>query len=592
VALDERLRRGLEDVGRPADPSGVYEELIRRRERRRISHRVRIGALAIVVVAGTIAGVLGLSRMFRTAPDDDTFVPLVPVQPSGAANGLVAFTTGDRIVVRAADGSNTRSVPVPAPGLAWHIAWSPDGKQLAVAVFGDPGRSLWVMRPDGSDATMIAEGENVSRPSWDPDGVHLAYSLDRDGVTEVHVTRSDGTDDRVIHSEKAPGTYAVFSATFSPDGSQIVFDAGTDVGFDIFLMNADGSNVRQITRTGTDYNPSWSPDGNLILFTRQEGTSSSDIFVMRADGSSARRLTEGDASSTNLNPLYSPDGTMITYGAIDNGGVGSIVVMNADGSDARTMVNGEVLGFSWQPVPRTDATSPAPTSGEDIGLGFPVCNVSSIDGHFITPQETATVFVATKASDAGGCPAPEDAFNVVALDVDRDGLSDSSFGPIECTYECRTFSAPDIDGDGTDEILVLQQGGAVVGLRPYDVISNGAEPAIVPLVVAESGEPSGRFEAGKQPILFLGGDGFGLDTLRCGDISAPDGPGIVATSAESLPHDSPDAQWHAHQTTFVLRDDGLLHIVDVRNFTEPVTDDPAGPSFLSGEALCGSNLGP
>ena len=68
--------------------------------------------------------------------------------------------------------------------------------------------------------------------------------------------------------------------------------------------------------------------------------------------------------------------------------------------------------------------------------------------------------------------------------------------------------------------------------------------------------------------------------------------GSVATSAESLPHDSPDAEWHAHQTTFVLADEGLLRVVDVRDFTEPVTDDPGGPSFRSGETLCGSNLGP
>lgn len=595
VALDERLRRELDLAARPADPSGVYEELIRRTERRRISHRVQAAALAVVVIVGTIASVVALSRLFR-APNDQPVTPLMPVQPSPAQNGLVAFTTNDGITVQAADGSKASTIPAPAPGLPWHIAWSPNGKQLAVAVFTDPGRSLWVMQADGSNPTKIAEGADVSLPSWHPDGVHVAYSLDHDGLTEIHITRSDGSDDRIVYSDQAPGTYAVFSALFSPDGSRIAFDAGTDVGYDIFVMRADGSHVRQITHTGTDYNPSWSPDSNMLLFTRQAGASS-DIFVMDSDGSNVRQLTHDNGSSTNLNPQFSPDGTLITYDSVGNSADRGIMVMDPDGSDVRQLVPGEVLGFSWQPIPAAGETSPPPTAGQDIGIGFPVCNVTSIDARFVTPDADSTIFVATRVTDAAGCPAPEQAFNVVALDVDGDGLADTSFGPIECTYECRTFSAPDVDGDGTDELLVLQQGSAVVGLRPYDIVSTDDAPAIVPLTVAEPGDPGGwsagrGFEPGRQPMLLLGGDGFGLEALRCGDVPEPDGPGIIATSAESLPHDSPDAEWHAHEVTLVLRNDGLLHVMDVRDFTEPVTDDPSGPSFRSGETLCGSNLGP
>ena len=104
MALDERLRRELEQAGRPADPSGVYETLIRRRERRRISHRVQTAALALVVTVGTIAGVIGLSRLFRAAGDRPV-APLTTIQPSPARNGLLAFTTNEGITVQAADGS-------------------------------------------------------------------------------------------------------------------------------------------------------------------------------------------------------------------------------------------------------------------------------------------------------------------------------------------------------------------------------------------------------------------------------------------------------------------------------------------------------
>jgi lipoprotein LpqB-like beta-propeller protein len=450
VALDERLRRAIEHAGEPADPSGVYEGLIRRRERRRIWRRVGSGLLALAVVAGTTVGVFALSKLFG-GPGEDEVTPLVPVTPTGAENGLVAFTTGDRIIVQAADGSDRHEVPAPAPGLAWHIAWSPDGTRLAVAVFDGPRRSLWVMQADGSEATEIVSGENVSRPSWHPDGTLITYALERNDRTEVHVTRSDGTKDRVIYSEPAPGTYAVFSATFSPDGSRIVFDAGTDSEYDIFVMASDGLNVRQLTETGTDYNPAWSPDGSQIVFIRYEAISESDVFMMDADGSNVRRLTHHGSQFTNIDPQFSPDGAFMTYGSAENGVVGlSIIAMATDGSDPEVLIEGDVLGFSWQPVPDAPSAVPQPTesptpipsdgAGDDIGLGFPVCNVSSVAGVFATGVD-GTAWVATKTEDVG-CPSLGEGVQVVAVDVSGDELADTSFGPLQCDRGARRSRRP------------------------------------------------------------------------------------------------------------------------------------------------------
>lgn len=595
MALDERLRREMELVARPADPSGVYEELIRRKERRRIVRRIQAGGLAILVTAGTIGGFLALTRIFGDVGADR----VVPLAPSAKANGSIAYTDGSGIIVSAPDGSERRMIELTASGTAWHVTWSPDGSKLAFVVFDDPERSLWVMDADGSNVVEIATADNVGRPSWHPDNAHLTFAIERDGTTEVHVAAVDGSDDQVVHAEDAAGTYAIFSSTFSPDGSEILFDAGTDVGYDIFVMDADGSNVRQLTRTGTDYNPSWSPDGSQIVFTRQEDASESDIFLMDADGSNVRRLTDGGPQDTNLDAQFSPDGTLITYEAGTTGGVGPIVAVRVDGSNPRVLVDVDVLGFSWQPLPEGGDISPPPTpsptespgpeGAQNIGLGFPVCNVSSIDGHFVTPDATSTVFVATKVGDTGPCPQPEDADNVVALDADGDGLADSSYGPIECFLECRTFSAPDLDGDGTAELLIVQSGGSIRGLGLFDVDVRRGDPVVEPVTVASPGDPAGGFEPGEVVRLLLGGDEFYLDTLRCGDPDMRHGPGLIVTAAESLPHDSPDAQWYAHTTVFALVD-GSLEVMDVGDFTEPAGVDP--PSFQSDETLCGSNLGP
>lgn len=596
MALDERLRRELDEAGRPADPSGVYEELIRRHERRRGAKQLKAIALTVGVIAATVVGVVALSNVFepsRTSPGDDPGpVPIGPFR-----NGRIAYSLsasgGMELHTILPDGSGDRVVPTP-PGLPWLPAWSPDGSRLAVAIFPTGGgpRAIWVLDADGSKAMKVGSAGNVSVPSWSPDGSAIAYSATTsDRRTEIRLVSPDGSNERVIHSEGAEGTFAIFSAKFSPDGREILFDRGTDSGYDIFVMDVDGTNIRRLTTTGSDYDPHWSPDGSRIAFTR-EGDGRSDIYVMDADGTNVQQLTDGGEGVTNLYPNWAPDGTAIAYVAGGTGGPG-LVVIKSDGSEPSTLVEGGVLGVSWQPLP-ADPIDPTPDptpvpAGEDLGLGFPVCNITSMDDEFVAAGVNSTVFVATRRGDTGGCPLPQEAFNVVGLDEDGDGLVESSFGPIECEFECRTFSAPDIDGDGNDELLVHQGGGTVIALHLYDVTMDGGQPAIAPVNVAGLG-PQGDFEPDDLAVFLLGGDAFELYSLRCGDISAPDGPGIVATSAESLPHDSPDAEWHAREVTLVLRDDGVMEVVDIRNFTEPDTDE--GPSFRSGETLCGSNLGP
>jgi dipeptidyl aminopeptidase/acylaminoacyl peptidase len=150
-------------------------------------------------------------------------------------------------------------------------------------------------------------------------------------------------------------------------GAHFKSHQGTESGFDIFVMNTDGSGVRRVTTTGHDYDPHRSPDGTRIALTRQEGPMQSDIFVMAADGSNVLRLTDGSPGMTNLDPEWSPDGSKIAYVAGKTGGPGGLVVMNVDGSDPVTLVPDGVLGISWQPLPAI--TSPTPTGHPGGGSG-------------------------------------------------------------------------------------------------------------------------------------------------------------------------------------------------------------------------------
>jgi Tol biopolymer transport system component len=604
VALDERLRRELERAGRPADPSGVYEELIRRRERRRLVRRVEAGALAVVVVLGSIGGIYALTRIFDGSNPPDIGAP-------SGANGRIVFSIpleGEGVALMSVlpDGTGLHRLTQEGTAVYRSPDISPDGSTVVavqdLGVEGLGGDVLVSVPIEGGTPTRLTmEPGIVFDPAWSPDGERVAFA----GSAGINVLDIATGEARLI-----PGTDNMLygGPSWSPDGRTIAFEGsipdpaspGPSFPWDIYSVRLDGSRLTNLTRTPDEGEtfPAWSWTSDRIAFIRGRGPASHSLYTMAPDGRD--EVLVFDALPNLEHPAWSPDGTSLAFSA----DTGQVYTVAATGGEPQA-VAGAMGEPAWQTltersVPQPPEPSPTPTPspsegepvGEDIGVGFPVCNVTSIDGRFVSPDARATIFAATRVGDTGGCPQADEGFNVVALDVDLDGLADTSYGPIECVIECRAFSTPDIDGDGTDEILVVQSGGSVVGLRLYDFMLSEVAPSIVPVTVAQPGDPDGGFEPGEPPMLYLGGDGFGLNALTCGEIPAPDGPGLIATSAESLPHDSPDAEWHAHQTAFVLSGDGMLHVTDVRDFIEPVTDDPSGPSFRSSETLCGSNLGP
>jgi hypothetical protein len=132
------------------------------------------------------------------------------------------------------------------------------------------------MRPDGTGLrTLTRGGDNDFYPSWSPDGTRIAYESDRDGSYEIWTMNADGSEQRRLTSGSrfrcAPGGCSVprFHPSWSPDGKQIAFTHDRDGLAQVYVMNADGTGQKRLTSHHMDaLDVSWQPAVDLVASTR------------------------------------------------------------------------------------------------------------------------------------------------------------------------------------------------------------------------------------------------------------------------------------------------------------------------------------
>src|SRR5262245_18545511 len=215
------------------------------------------------------------------------------------------------LLVMNLDGSGLIDVAGGFPRSMWwrfvgNADWSPDGRKLAFSqeFDGDSRVQLMVYDLASREIAQVTQDHSVNlRPRWSPDGRKLAYTSNGTGGSlDVYTINVDGSGRRALTSEIGWQQ----EPTWSPDGRRLAYTNRHD----IWVMDADGSNARNVTKTPgiEEAQPSWSPSGIAFASTRDPVA---NIYVIQPDGSGLCRLTSG--ASQNRDPRWSSDGKQLVF---------------------------------------------------------------------------------------------------------------------------------------------------------------------------------------------------------------------------------------------------------------------------------------
>lgn len=250
------------------------------------------------------------------------------------------------LIVADIDGENpvsiwTSSEPIVSP------AWSPDGERIAYTAFAGGRWETYIQKVVGSTYrdTIVSSDSFSSAPAWSPDGKQLAITLHRSGNTDIYIYNIASR--RFTRLTESPAIDT--EAAWAPDGRSLVFTSDRGGRPQIYKVSASGGKAERLSFEGKENTrASFAPDGKSLVMASAD---SGFYRIVRLNLRTGNLQTISDGK-LDESPSFSPNGAIIVY-ASQNGSSGVLAASSSDGRarNSRLVVlrGGEVREPAWSP---------------------------------------------------------------------------------------------------------------------------------------------------------------------------------------------------------------------------------------------------
>ncbi|MSO83681.1 MAG: hypothetical protein EXQ53_10365 [Acidobacteria bacterium] len=217
--------------------------------------------------------------------------------PDGRSIAYTSYRSGGADILISNIFAGTMESPAKGIGQNYLPVFSPDGTRIAFTSNRDGNNEIYVVNRDGSNISRLTNNPAIDvTPTWSPTGTQIAFTSERRGQPQIFVVNIDGTGLRQITFE----SYADRPTWSPPPYNEIAFAARTGPGFDIKILGIASGETRQITfGEGSNESPAWAPNGRHLAFMSTRA-GRSQVFTVDRDGRNLRQITR-DGNNTTPN---------------------------------------------------------------------------------------------------------------------------------------------------------------------------------------------------------------------------------------------------------------------------------------------------
>lgn len=247
-------------------------------------HSDRYGVLQIFQMDGKSGEITQLTNDPAKAVEPDWSPDCTALAFTSGRNGMNSL----EVYTMNSDGSDQTRLFENQPADDWAPSWSPDGETIAYQSNESGKINVCFAGTNGEEKGCLIAGDNSNAlPSWHPNGDKIVFLSDMGGDWEIHVAT---VGENSASTPLSDNRYEDLHPRFSPDGNHIAFASKRSDISDIFVIDADGSNERRLTNSGSeDVTPRWIGDDHLVFASDRTGNW--ELYMMDTNGQNLVRLT-------------------------------------------------------------------------------------------------------------------------------------------------------------------------------------------------------------------------------------------------------------------------------------------------------------